>query len=120
MPRESGASSIPDCARMILDRPLARAMTRFAMPSPYDLGPRPRLGYTQSPIQRAAELRLKKAQVDAMAARADAGAYVIGGEMIVAKVGEPNDPLFTMAEAAALGEAAEIVFLGALDGAGRF
>jgi NAD+ diphosphatase len=90
------------------------------MPPPYDLGPRPRLGYTQSPIQRAAELRLKKAQVDALAARADAGAYVIGGEMIVAKAGEPNNPLFTMTEAAALGEAAEIVFLGALDGAGRF
>lgn len=90
------------------------------MPPPYNLGPKPRLGYTQSPIQRASELRLKKAEVDALAARADAGVYVIGGEMIVAKAGEPNDPLFTMAEAASLGEAAETVFLGTLDGAGRF
>ncbi len=90
------------------------------MPSPYNLGPKPRLGYTQSPIQRAAELRLKKAEVDALASRPDAGAYVIGGEMIVAKAAEPNDPLFTMAEVAALGDAAEAVFLGALDGAGRF
>jgi NAD+ diphosphatase len=90
------------------------------MPPPYDLGPKPRLGYTQSPIQRAAELRLKKPEVDALAARPDAGAYVIGGEMIVAKAGDPNDPLFTMAEAAALGEAVETVFLGALDGAARF
>ena len=90
------------------------------MPPPYDLGPKPRLGYTQSSIQRAAELRLKKAEVDALAARRDAGAYVIGGEMIVAKAGEPNDPLFTMTEAASLAAPAETVFLGALDGAGRF
>jgi NAD+ diphosphatase len=90
------------------------------MPPHYNLGPKPRLGYTQSPIQRAAELRLKKTQVDVLAARPDAGAYVIGGEMIVAKAGEPNDPLFTMAEAAALGDAAETIFLGTLDGAGRF
>jgi NAD+ diphosphatase len=90
------------------------------MPSAYDLGPKPRLGYTQSPIRRAAELRLKKVEVDALAARSDAGAYVIGGEMIIAKASELNDPLFTVAEAAALGETAETVFLGALDGAGRF
>src|SRR5689334_22427673 len=120
MPRESGASSIPDCELSILDRPLAWAMTRLKMPPRYDLGPKPRLGYTQSPIQRAAELRLKKAEVDALAKRPDAGAYVIGGEMIAAKAGEPSNPLFTMAEAASLGETAETVFLGALDGAGRF
>jgi NAD+ diphosphatase len=91
------------------------------MASRYDLGPKPRLGYTQSPLQRAAELRLKKVEVDALAAAPAAGAYLIGGEMIVAKAGsEINDPLFTMAEAAALGQATETIFLGALDGAGRF
>jgi NAD+ diphosphatase len=89
------------------------------LPRP-DLGPKPRLGYTQSPLQRAAELRLKKVEVDALAADPRCGAYVIGGEMIVTKAGEPNEPLFTMAEAGALGAAAEAVFLGTLDGAGRF
>jgi NAD+ diphosphatase len=87
----------------------------------YDLGPKPRLGYTQSPINRASELRLKKSDVDALAADPRAGAYVIGGEMIIAKAGDPvSDPLFTMAEARALGEAAETIFLGTLEGAGRF
>lgn len=94
------------------------------MPSRYDLGPKPRLGYTQSPLQRAAELRLNKEQVDALAVDPRAGVYVVGGEMILAKapnlVGEPNDPLFTMSEAAALGATAERVFLGTHDGAGRF
>jgi hypothetical protein len=91
------------------------------MPSRYDLGPKPRLGYTQSPLERAAELRLKKSDVDALAASANAGVYVVGGEMIVTKAGEPlNDPLFTMKEAAALAETTETIFLGALNGAGRF
>jgi NAD+ diphosphatase len=94
------------------------------MPPPYDLGPKPRLGYTQSPIERAAELRLTRSQVDALAAEPRAGAYVIGGEMVVTKVtnpaGELNDPLFSLHEAAALGAPAENVFLGTLDGAGRF
>jgi NAD+ diphosphatase len=87
----------------------------------YDLGPKPRLGYTEGPLQRAAELRLKKAEVDALAAAPDAGAYVVGGEMIVTKAGSGiNDPLFTMREAATLGAAGETVFLGTQDGAGRF
>jgi NAD+ diphosphatase len=91
------------------------------MPARYDLGPKPRLGYTQSPIERAAELRLKKVEVDALAASTNAGAYVVGGEMIVAKAGEPtSDPLFSLKDAAALGAATETIFLGTLDGKGRF
>ena len=73
------------------------------MPPRPDLGPRPKLGYTQSQIARSAELRLASQQVKALAARPDAGAYVIGNEMVIAKAGEPADPLFTMQEAAALG-----------------
>lgn len=90
------------------------------MPRP-DLGPKPRLGYTESRIERAAELRTNGAAVAMLAALPTARVYVIGGEMIVMKTGgEVNDPLFTFNEAADLGESAEIVFLGTLDRAGRW
>src|SRR6476661_4354489 len=89
-------------------------------PPRYDLGPKPRLGYTQSRIARAAELRLGSDKVAELAARPDAGAYVIGGEMIVAKAGEPAEPLFTLAQARELATPETNVFLGTLDGAGRF
>ena len=69
-----------------------------------DLGPRPRLGYTQSRIERAAELRPDAAAMAQLMAQPAAGAYVIGGDWIVMKKGAPlNDPLFTMDEARALG-----------------
>jgi NAD+ diphosphatase len=86
-----------------------------------DLGPKPRLGYTDSRLERAAELRTDTAALAALAGGARAGAYVIGGDLIVMKRGAPlNDPLFTMREAQALGPAIETVFLGNLDGAGHF
>ena len=86
-----------------------------------DLGPKPHLGYTDSPLQRAAELRLRGDEVKALATSPDAGAYVIGGEMVVAKAASPlNDPLFTLGDAAALADPAETIFLGTLDGAARF
>src|SRR6185312_979614 len=51
----------------------------------------------------------------------DAGVYVIGGEMILARQGGTiAEPMFTFAQAAALAPATETVFLGTLDGAGRF
>jgi NAD+ diphosphatase len=94
------------------------------MPPRPDLGPKPRLGYTQSPIERAAELRLSSNKVAELAARPDAGAYVIGIEMIVAKAASstdaPADPLFTMAQARELAAPETTVFLGTLNGAGRF
>jgi NAD+ diphosphatase len=91
------------------------------MPPRPDLGPKPRLGYTESRIERAAEKRTDAAALAAFAADRQAGAYVIGGDLIVTKKGSPlNDPLFTMHDARALGPAAETVFLGHLDGAGRF
>ena len=84
-----------------------------------DLGPRPRLGYTQSLIERAAERREDAAFLAALAA--DGGAYAIGGELVVLKKHASGlDPLFTLAEARALGATTETVFLGLLDGAGRF
>jgi hypothetical protein len=72
------------------------------MPPRPDLGPKPRLGYSDSRLERAAELRANEAALAAMASGAQAGAYVIGGDLIVMKKGAPlNEPLFTMREAQA-------------------
>ncbi|MBX9842612.1 MAG: NAD(+) diphosphatase [Xanthobacteraceae bacterium] len=91
------------------------------MSPPFDLGPRPHLGYTQSKIDRVAERRLDK---DWLAGRlTDAGtrAFVIGGELIVLKAGSGvNDPLFTPEQARTLAPLAETVFLGLFDGEPRF
>jgi len=86
-----------------------------------DLGPKPHLGYTQSRIERAAELRGDDAAVAGLAAQTTAGAYVIGGDWIVLKKATPlNEALFTFDEARALGASGETVFLGLIDGAARF
>jgi NAD+ diphosphatase len=91
------------------------------MPPRPDLGPKPHLGYTDSLLERAAELRTDGAALDALAGGAQAGAYVVGGDLIVTKKASPfNQPLFTMAEARTLGSGTETIFLGHLDGAGRF
>jgi NAD+ diphosphatase len=91
------------------------------MPPRPDLGPKLRLGYTDSRLERAAERRTDNAALARLAADRQAGAYVIGGDMIVIKKGSPlNDPLFTIEEARALGPATDTVFLGHLHGAGRF
>ncbi|MDO8876484.1 MAG: NAD(+) diphosphatase [Pseudolabrys sp.] len=86
-----------------------------------NLGPKPRLGYTDSRLERAAELRIDRAAVDTMAKGARAGAYVIGGELIVTRKGATVcEPLFTLEEARGFGGAAETIFLGHLNGDGRF
>jgi NAD+ diphosphatase len=86
-----------------------------------DLGPKPRLGYTASLIERAAERRLDAATLAALEDDRRTRAYVIGGELVVLKkAAEVNDPLFTPAEARALGRTAETIFLGLIDGAPRF
>jgi NAD+ diphosphatase len=86
-----------------------------------DLGPKPRLGYAESRIDRAAERRGDAAAIARLADEQRAGAYAIGGEMVVLKKnGAALDPLFTPAEARALGTARETVFLGLMDDAGRF
>lgn len=85
------------------------------------LGPKPRLGYINSPLERAAERRPDDAALARLTADRLAGAYVIGGELIVIKKASPlNDPLFTLDEARALGQTGETVFLGLLGEAGRF
>jgi NAD+ diphosphatase len=91
------------------------------MPPRPDLGPKPRLGYTDSRIERAADRRKDEAAIVALATDARAGGYVMGGDLIVLKKGASlHGALFTMREARALGPAPETVFLGLIDGAARF
>jgi NAD+ diphosphatase len=91
------------------------------MSLPFDLGPRPHLGYTQSRIDRVAERRLDHDWLAARMTDASTRAYVIGGELIVLKAGNGvNDPAFTLEQACALGNFTETVFLGLFDGAARF
>jgi NAD+ diphosphatase len=91
------------------------------MPPRPDLGPKPRLGYAENRLERAAERRRDEAALDALLSGAKAGAYVLGGEMIVAKKSAPfNNPLFSLDEARALAPTTETIFLGHLDEAGRF
>jgi NAD+ diphosphatase len=86
-----------------------------------DLGPKPRLGYTSSLIERAAELRTDAAALAELEKDDRARAYVIGGELVVLKrAADVCDPLFTLEEARALGRPAEIVFLGLIERAPRF
>jgi NAD+ diphosphatase len=86
-----------------------------------DLGPKPRLGYTASLIERAAERRADVVAMAALEADASARAYVVGGEMVVLNKGaEIHDPLFTLGQARTLGRTAEIVFLGLIESVPRF
>jgi NAD+ diphosphatase len=86
-----------------------------------DLGPPPRLGYIENPLDRAALLRNDAAAMTKFAAQEHAIVYAVGGENIVMKSnGEQNDPLFTPAEAQALGAVRDSVFLGLLGDVPRF
>src|SRR5437588_12820368 len=99
-------------------RPSAPRRSPFMSPRP-DLGQRPLLGYTASPIERAAERRTDSAFLASL--EASAGAYAVGGELVVLKKAPSGlDPLFRLSEARALGANGEGVFLGLLGGAGRF
>ncbi len=86
-----------------------------------DLGPPPRLGYTANALDRAVACRNDEAMLTKFAADARGRCYVIGGEMVVLKAAsEQCDPLFSFAEAAALGHPRETVFLGLMGEAPRF
>jgi len=86
-----------------------------------DLGPKPKLAYAASQIERASERRTDEAFLRALMADARAGAYAVAGEMVVLKAGDGiHDPLFRLDEVAGLGTQTETVFLGLIDGAGRF
>jgi NAD+ diphosphatase len=89
--------------------------------SPFDLGPKPRLGYTADPVERLSERRSDAEFLAELAGRGDAGAYVVCGDLVVLRQGQAgNDPLFAMAPAQSLAPVRETVFLGTVGGAGRF
>ena len=93
-------------------------MTVSARP---DLGPPPPLGYIASRIDRVAGSRGDDAALKKLLDHARAGAYAIGGELVVLRRrAEEYDPLFSPAAARALGSVREAVFLGLLDDAPRF
>ncbi len=72
-----------------------------------DLGPKPRLGYAASSIERAAERRADAAALAALESDPRARAYVVAGELVALKKATAlADPLFTLAEARALGRTA--------------
>jgi NAD+ diphosphatase len=90
-----------------------------------ELGPKPRLGYTESLLDRMAQRRDDEAAIEKLCAHPQAGVHVVGGELIVLKSagdgsGEICDPLFSPAEAHALGPVRERVFLGTAKDAPRF
>src|SRR5499427_1827827 len=94
--------------------------SRSMSPRP-DLGPKPRLGYAASVIDRAAERRTDAAALAVLESEPAARAYAIAGEVVVLrKVEGGHDPLFAPAAARALGQAAEVIFLGLRDGEPRF
>jgi NAD+ diphosphatase len=98
-----------------------RAAPEHLMSPRPDLGPKPRLGYTASLIERVVERRPDATALAAWENDPRARSYVIGGELVVLKrAADVNDPLFTLAEARALGRTAETIFLGLIDGAPRF
>jgi NAD+ diphosphatase len=87
----------------------------------FDLGPRPRLGYSASRVDRAAERRADAEALRALENDSRARAYVIGGELIVLRKSEGNpDPLFTCTAARGFAGAAETAFLGLVNGAPLF
>ena len=92
-------------------------------------GPKPRLGYTASRIDRAAARRGDAQALAVLERNTDARAYVIGGEMVVLRTTAAGlDPLFTPAAARGLANssdiaqdiARDIAFLGLHEGAARF
>ena len=91
------------------------------MPLRPDLGPKPQLGYANSPLDRAATLRTDPAALAALEADYRSGFYIVGGELIVTRRnGELGDALFTRDAAYALAPAQAGVFLGLCGGTGQF
>jgi NAD+ diphosphatase len=87
------------------------------MSLPFDLGPRPHLGYTQSRIDRVAERRLDGDWLTARISDVKSRIYMIGGELIILKKRDTvHDPDFDPDEARALAPHTETVFLGMFDG----
>jgi NAD+ diphosphatase len=88
----------------------------------FDLGPKPRLGYVDNPLDRVSERRGDPGWIEALAARADARFTPVAGELIpLSRAADGRlTALFDRATADTLGAPRDTVCLG-LDGvAGRF
>jgi NAD+ diphosphatase len=86
-----------------------------------DPGPKARLAYGGSRIERAAHLRADAAALAELVRDPHSRFYLIGGELVaLKKTGGLPDPLYTAAETRNLGDPAEAAFLGLLEGAPRF
>jgi NAD+ diphosphatase len=86
------------------------------MTAPPELGPKPRLGYIGSSLDRASEKRGDAGFIETAMRDARSRAVAIGGELIVLReLGA--DPLLTVADALSLGATGEPVLLGVRDGA---
>src|SRR5262249_18394154 len=124
----AAVSALPGSLAVVQGRAMDTTVTRpsgAAMSLRPDLGPRPRLGYAASRIDRAAIKRADPAALAAPEQDAPARTYAIAGELVVLrKTAAGPDPLFVPAEARGLGRAAEIalevVFLGLYEGHARF
>jgi NAD+ diphosphatase len=91
------------------------------MSSRLDSNPRPRVAFTGSRIERAAELRADTAALAAIEHDPRNRFYLIAGETVaLKKTSSSHDPLFAAFETRGLGDPAEMAFLGLLDGAARF
>jgi NAD+ diphosphatase len=89
--------------------------------SDLDLGPKPRLGYVASRLDRAADRRADAAAIAALGRDALSRSYLIGSELVaLRKMSCGHDPLFGVEETRGLGNPAEAIFLGLLDGVARF
>jgi NAD+ diphosphatase len=92
--------------------------------NPPELGPKSRLGYTGSLLDRMAQRRDDEAAFKRFGADERTRVYLVGGELVVLKSNGHEtdatcDPLFSIDEAAAFGAGPEMVFLGVADGAPR-
>jgi NAD+ diphosphatase len=82
-----------------------------------DLGPRPLLGYIADHLDRATE---RRGDPSLAALDGDAGAYLIGGELVVLRKGDPPDALFRLDDVRAVAPAHETVLLGMAGGVPRY
>jgi NAD+ diphosphatase len=91
------------------------------MSSRLELPPKPQLGYVQNPFDRLSQRRADAEFVAQLEADPSSAAYAIAGELIVLKqTASGLSPLFSLAEARALGRTHETVLLGTVEAAGRF
>ena len=90
------------------------------MTKPVVTAPLTSLGYIGSKLDRISEQRRDHARIEAAMHHADAGVYVLAGDIVVLKKrGEILDPLLSPAEARGFGEPLQTMFVGLAGEAAR-